>query len=57
MERCQTPFISSVIAVFCYMINTAFTPSPIFGSQYQHVKQPRSGPVYWEFFANKAEER
>jgi len=33
MERCQTAIISSIIVVFCYVVNTAFTPIPTFGGQ------------------------
>ena len=53
MEKYQIPFISSTIAVLCYVINTAFTSISTSGSQCQYVKQLRSGSVYWELFCQQ----
>lgn len=54
MERCQTTVISSIIVVFCYITNIAFTPIPTFGDQLICEGYLRKGTLYWDFFANKA---
>lgn len=54
MERYQTPIISSVIVVFCYIVNTAFTPIPTFRGQLI-CKASQEWSCILGIFANKTE--